>query len=70
MFTRETQIRIKEMENSDIDYFTMQALTRKNDVNQMGNQGRDTQGFEGIGTNAPDKLFEQYLGLDSEATDN
>ena len=26
LFTRETQIRIKEMENADIDYFSMQAL--------------------------------------------
>ena len=58
------------MENSDIDYFSMQALARKNDANSMANQGRETTGFEGIGNHAPDKLFEQYLGLDSECTDN
>lgn len=71
LFTRETQIRIKEMENSDIDYFTMQALQRKFD-GQSGSamQQRETTGFEGIGNQPSDKLIEQYLGLDSECTEN
>lgn len=58
------------MENSDIDYFSMQALQRKNDVQQAVNQSRETQGYEGMSNQASEKLFEQYLGLDSEATEN
>ena len=70
LFTRETQIRIKEMESSDIDYFSMQALQRKGDPNMQDSKINESQlGFEGIGNQAPDKLFERYLGLDSETTE-
>lgn len=58
------------MESSDIDYFSMQALQRKNDALTGNASGRETQGYEGVGNQASEKLFEQYLGLDSEATDN
>ena len=61
LFTRSTQIKLREVEDHDIDFCALQTRNNDRDMEDMDNQEGNTM----IG--GSDKLFEKYLGLDSEA---